>query len=296
MHASQLTHPRLRVLYRLDGGAHTPEATLPLSGYRGSAPVRVGNAAADQVQLDTYGELLQTAWLYATGGYRLDRDIGRRLAQIADHVCHTWREPDAGIWEVRSAPEQFTQSKMMCWVALDRALDLVQRGLLPGRHADRWRSERDAIGQFVETRCFDPELNSYVRYAGGAELDVSLLLGVLHGYRPPDPARLDSTVDAVQRALRRGPYVQRYTGADGLPGEEGAFLACSFWLVEALARRGRVAEAASLMEQLLALSNDVGLYSEEVDPSDGAFLGNLPQGLSHLALISAACAIGEAGS
>lgn len=295
MHASQLTHPRLHVLYRLDGGARATERVLPLPGYRGSAPVRVGNAASDQLQLDTYGELLQTAWLYATGGCRrLDTDIARRLAQTADYVCATWHQPDAGIWEVRSVPEHFTQSKMACWIALDRALDLAQRGLIPGRHAARWRRERQAIAEFVETRCFSPRLGSYVRSAGSDDLDAGLLLGLLYGYRPAGDPRMDRTVAAIERTLRDGPYVHRYLGTDGLSGGEGAFLACSFWLAEALARCGRVDDAVQLMEQLLALANDVGLYSEEIDPSTGAFLGNLPQGLSHLALVTAACAIGEA--
>ncbi|GAA2496696.1 glycoside hydrolase family 15 protein [Streptomyces thermolineatus] len=294
MHASQLTRPRLHVLYRLDGGARAPERILPLSGHRGSAPVRVGNAAAGQLQLDTYGELLQTAWLYTAAGNRLDADIARRLAGTADFVCTVWREPDAGIWEVRSAPEHFTQSKMMCWVALDRALDLAGRRLIPGRHAARWRRERQAVADFTEARCFSPRLNSYVRSAGSEDLDAGLLLGLLHGYRPPGDPRMRGTVDAVQRGLREGPYVNRYLGHDGLPGSEGAFLACSFWLAEALARCGRVEEAARLMDRLVALANDVGLYSEEIDPATGAFLGNLPQGLSHLALISAARAIGEA--
>jgi GH15 family glucan-1,4-alpha-glucosidase len=291
MQASQLSHPRLRVLNRLDGGPHTPERILPLRGYQDSAPVRVGNAAARQVQLDTYGELLQTAWLYATGGRRLDRDVSRRIAEIADFVCRHWRQPDSGIWEVRSAPEHFTQSKMMCWVALDRALDLAGRGLIPSRHAERWSRERDEIARFVETRCFDPDANSYVRSAGSRDLDAAVLLGLLHDYRPPDPGRFAGTVDAVGTRLRHGPYVDRYTGPDGLPGEEGAFLACSFWFAEALARQGQVDDAVTLMDQLVALGNDVGLYSEEIDPDTGAFLGNLPQGLSHLALISAACAI-----
>ncbi|MDX3611266.1 glycoside hydrolase family 15 protein [Streptomyces europaeiscabiei] len=294
MHASQLTHPRLHVLYRLNGGTRAPEQTLPLSGYRSSAPVRVGNAAAGQLQLDTYGELLQTAWLYTAAGHHLDADIARRLAETADFICAVWRQPDAGIWEVRSAPEHFTQSKMMCWIALDRALDLARRRLIPDRHAARWRHERQAIADFLDTRCFSERLNSFVRSAGGDDLDASLLLGLLHGYRPPDDPRMRGTVSAVQRALREGPYVDRYLAADGVPGSEGAFLACSFWLAEALARCGRIDEAVSLMDQLVAMANDVGLYSEEIDPTTGAFLGNLPQGLSHLALISAACAIGEA--
>ncbi|MFF6880010.1 glycoside hydrolase family 15 protein [Streptomyces sp. NPDC012474] len=294
MHASQLTHPRLHVLYRLDGGARAPEKTLPLSGYRGSTPVRVGNAAAGQLQLDTYGELVQTAWLYTAAGHRLDADIARRLAQTADFVCTAWQQPDMGIWEVRSAPEHFAQSKMMCCVALDRALDLAKRGLIPDRHAPRWRRERQAITEFVEHRCFSPRLNSYVRSADSDELDAGLLLGLLHGYRSPDDPRMRGTVAAIQQALQDGPYVNRYLGADGVHGSEGAFLACSFWLAEALARCDRADEAADIMDQLVPLANDVGLYSEEIDPSTGDFLGNLPQGLSHLALISAACAIGQA--
>ena len=294
MHASQLTHPRLHVLYRLDGGARAPEKTLPLSGYRGSTPVRVGNAAAGQLQLDTYGELVQTAWLYTAAGHRLDADIARRLAQTADFVCTAWQQPDMGIWEVRSAPEHFAQSKMMCWVALDRALDLAQRGLIPDRHAPRWRRERQAITEFVEHRCFSPRLNSYVRSADSDELDAGLLLGLLHGYRSPDDPRMRGTVAAIQQALQDGPYVNRYLGTDGVRGSEGAFLACSFWLAEALARCDRAEEAADIMDQLVPLANDVGLYSEEIEPSTGDFLGNLPQGLSHLALISAACAIGQA--
>ncbi|MFH8737692.1 glycoside hydrolase family 15 protein [Streptomyces sp. NPDC017964] len=182
---------------------------------------------------------------------------------------------------------------MMCWITLDRALDLAERQLIPARHATRWHDERQAIADFVETRCFSERLNSYVRSAGSDDLDASLLLGVLHGYRPND-RRMSSTVSAVQTTLREGPYANRYRGADGLSGSEGAFLACSFWLAEALDRCGRTDKAVSLMDQLVALGNDVGLYSEEIDPTTGAFLGNLPQGLSHLALISAACAIGEA--
>ncbi len=290
MHATALTHPRLRVLYRLDGGARAPERELPLSGYRGSAPVRVGNAAAGQLQLDTYGELLQTAWRYAQAGGRLDADVGRRLAGMTDLVCRIWRQPDAGIWEVRSPPQHFTQSKMMCAVALDRAIRLAEQRLIPGRHIGRWRREQRAITHFIETRCYDDRLHSYVRSAGSQEVDASLLLGLLHGYSGADQSRFRGTIKAIRRELADGPYVQRYLGADGLPGSEGAFLACSFWLVEALARSGELDDAAELMDQLVALGNDVGLYSEELDPATGEFLGNLPQALTHLALISAACA------
>jgi GH15 family glucan-1,4-alpha-glucosidase len=293
MHASQLSHPRLSVLYRLDGGARAVESELALEGYRGSRPVRIGNAAVDQLQLDSYGELLQTAWLYAQGAGRVDRDIAARLAGIADLVCELWRRPDAGIWEVRSEPAHFTQSKMMCWIALDRAVALAQRGLVPAGHVPRWRRERDAIGEFVESRCWSHEKRSYVRFTGADELDASLLLGVLLGYGDRNSERLRSTVEAVRRELAQGPFVLRYSGEDGLAGKEGAFLTCSFWLAEALARAGRLDEAADLMDGLVAMANDVGLYSEELDPETGEFLGNTPQALSHLSLISAAVAIAQ---
>jgi GH15 family glucan-1,4-alpha-glucosidase len=296
MQASQLSHPRLRVLYRLDGGARAPERALPLEGHRGSRPVRVGNAASGQLQLDTYGELMQTAWIYAGYGHRIDRDVGRRLAEIADLVCRIWRAPDAGIWEVRSEPRHFTQSKMMCWVALDRAIDLAGRGIIPGRHATRWTAEAAAIHEFVERCCFSDEKRSYTRSAGSDELDASVLLGALLSYGDGASERWVSTIAAVRRELACGPLVQRYTGEDGLGGTEGAFLACSFWLAEALARSGRVEDAAELMDELVGLAGDVGLYAEELDPVGGGQLGNLPQGLSHLALISAALAIGEAGA
>jgi GH15 family glucan-1,4-alpha-glucosidase len=291
LHASQLTHPRLQPLYRLDGGAFAGERPLPLVGYRNSQPVRAGNAATDQLQLDAYGELLQTAWLYAEAGEPLDPDIGRRLAGIAELVCELWREPDAGIWEVRGEPEHFTQSKMMCWVALDRAGRLAERGMLPKRHAEHWCTQATAIRHFIERHCFSADLNSYVRFAGADELDASVLLGLLSGYGEARSRRWKATVDAVRRDLGDGPYVYRYTGDDGLPGGEGAFVSCSFWLAEALARNGRVGQAIDLMDELVPLANDVGLYAEEIDPATGAFLGNLPQALSHLSLISAATAI-----
>jgi GH15 family glucan-1,4-alpha-glucosidase len=294
LHASQLTHPRLQVLYGLDGGERAPERTLELDGYRGSRPVRVGNDAAAQIQLDIYGDLLQTALLYTAAGGRLDRETGRRLGGSADLVCRIWREPDSGIWEVRSRPLHFTHSKMMCWVALDRALRLCGGGHVPSRHASTWRREALAIREFIETHCWSQRLGSYTRHAGGEDLDASLLLGVLLGYESPDPGRLTATVNALRRGLGRGPLLSRYSGEDGLDGTEGAFLCCSFWLADALARIGHHDEATELMEQLIALANDVGLYAEELDPRTGELLGNLPQGLVHLALINAAASIARA--
>jgi GH15 family glucan-1,4-alpha-glucosidase len=296
LHASQLSHPHLQVLYRLDGSESATERTLELDGYRGSRPVRVGNAAAAQTQLDIYGVLLQTALVYTQAGGQLDRETGRRLAGISDLVCQTWREPDSGIWEVRSEPAHFTQSKMMCWVALDRAVRLCDAGHIPGAHASTWRREQLAIREFVETRCWSERLGSYTRQADGEDLDASLLLAILFGYQAPDPGRLRFTVDALRHELGRGSLLSRYSGEDGLEGAEGAFLCCSFWLVDALARVGRLEEATVLMQELIAVANDVGLYAEEIDPQTNELLGNTPQGLVHLALINAAVSILKAGA
>jgi GH15 family glucan-1,4-alpha-glucosidase len=292
LHASQLTHPRLQVLYRLNGRADAAERELPLTGYRDSKPVRIGNGAAGQLQLDVYGEVFSAAALFADFAGGLDRDHGQRLAEIADLVCSLWQEPDAGIWEVRSAPAHFIESKMMCAVALDRAVALAARGYLPSANAERWRHESAAVRDFVETRGFSEATGSYIRAVDEDGVDASLLLAVLAGYDSPQTVRLRGTVDAVRHELGRGrgSLLERYLGDDGLSGEDGAFVACSFWLAEALARQGRVEEATTLMDELVALANDVGLYAEEID-TEGAFLGNFPQGLSHLALINAAVAI-----
>jgi GH15 family glucan-1,4-alpha-glucosidase len=291
LHASQLTNPRVDVLYRLNGGAKPRERELALRGYRGSQPVRIGNAAAPQRQLDVYGHLLQTAWLYAEAGGRLSGDAAGRLAATADLVCALWSAEDSGIWEVRSRPRHFTESKMMCWVALDRARRLAENGYLPSKHVAEWEREAAAIRRFVADRCWSPVLQSYERFPGAGEADASLLLPMLLGYRDGDEERLRRTVEQIRRELGDGPLVYRYRGEDGLPGREGAFLACSFWLVDALAGLGEVEQAAQLMEELLAVGNDVGLYAEEVDAESGAFLGNFPQGLVHLALINAAATL-----
>ena len=293
LHASQLTHPRLQVLYRLNGRAEADEQELPLAGYRGSQPVRIGNAASAQLQLDVYGEVLAAAALFAAAAGGLDRDHGRRLADIADLVCELWRQPDAGIWEVRSDPTQFTQSKMMCAVALDHAIALAEAGQLPAEHVADWQRESALVRDFVESNCYSESKHSYTRAVGEEEVDASLLLGVLANFDRADSPRLLGTIDAVRRELCRGPLVHRYTGDDGLPGEDGAFVACSFWLVEALARQGRAEEATTLMDELVGCANDVGLYAEEIDSVTGDFLGNFPQGLSHLALINAAVALAD---
>ena len=294
MHASRLTQPCLQILYRTDGSVHTEERELSsLGGYRASSPVRVGNGARDQVQLDVYGSVLEAIWLYGRDVGRLDGDTGKEVGRIADYVAEHWRDRDNGIWEVRDERTHYTQSKALCWVALDRACALGEAGLIPNR-SRRWREEADELRQFVDREGWDEERRSYVRAPDLRELDASLLTLALLGFQDPRSERIQSTIAAVERELRVGPYVYRYRGDDGLEGEEGAFLTCSFWLVDAYARSGRLHEANALMDELVGLANDVGLYSEEIDPRTGEFLGNFPQGLTHLSLVNAAVSIEDA--
>jgi GH15 family glucan-1,4-alpha-glucosidase len=294
MHASRVTQPRLQILYKVDGSAHSKERELSeLAGYRRSAPVRVGNGAADQVQLDVYGSVLDAIWLYVQDVGHVDGDTGKEIAKIADYVTEHWRDRDSGIWEVRAETTHFTQSKALCWVALDRACKLAEGEFIPDR-SDRWRAAADEIRAFVDAESWDAQRNSYVRAPDLRELDASLLTMAILSYDDPKDERLRGTVAAVERELRQGPFVYRYRGDDGVSGEEGAFLTCSFWLVDALARQGRLDDARRLMDELVGLANDVGLYSEEIDPNTAEFLGNFPQGLTHLALVNAAHSIEDA--
>jgi GH15 family glucan-1,4-alpha-glucosidase len=296
MHASRITQPRLQILYRVDGSINANETTLAgFAGYRGSKPVRVGNGAADQVQLDVYGSLFDAAQMYVQAGCEIDRHTGKELGRIADYVAEHWRDKDSGIWEVRSDPTHFTQSKALCWVALDRACSLAERGVLPDR-SERWRQAADEIRAFVEEEGWNERQRSYVRAPDQPELDGSLLTMALLEYPPSSAERMGLLLDAVRRDLAEGPFVYRYRGGDGVEGREGAFLTCSFWLADALARAGRVDESVALMDELLALANHVGLFPEEMDPATHDYLGNYPQALTHLALVNAACSIEEAGA
>ena len=292
LRAVRTTAPEIHPFYSVDGHpAHRFEELEHLHGYRGSKPVLHGNAASRQLQLGSWGDLLETTGLYVEAGNALDDDTGSLLAGCIDRLVVTWRDADSGIWELDDH-HQYTCSNMASWMAFDRALALAEHGQLPGTHADRWRDERDAVARFVEENAWSEELRSYVEFPGSDALDAALLRGARNGWPRVNAARFDATVDAVRSRLDAGGGLLYRTSRTA--GEEGAFVACSFWLAEALARRGRVDEATELFEQLLTYENDVGLLAEQVDPSSGDHLGNFPQGLSHLALINAAGAIQDA--
>jgi GH15 family glucan-1,4-alpha-glucosidase len=283
MHASRLTEPRLQILYRLNGATDAPESELgELKGYCDSKPVRIGNSAVDQIQLDVYGDVLDSIWMYHRDGNRIDRRTGKNIASVADYVCKIWSRKDSGIWELRGSGEHFIHSKAMCWVALDRACKLAAEGVVPDR-SEKWRRTADEIRAFVDEHGYDVKRQTYLRKKDGRGLDGSLLTLALFEYDEPTHPRITGTIDAVRKDLGRGALMRRYRGE-----EEGAFLACSFWLVDALVHAGRIAEAEELMDDLTDLANDVGLFSEEMREDDKAFLGNFPQALVHLALANAA--------
>lgn len=290
--ASRHTHPRLQPIYTLAGVPRPPDAQLPLDGYRGSRPVTLGNGAAHQLQLGNFGDLLDAAWRYTRHGNALDPATGHRLGEIADLVCELWRNDDSGIWELKGSQRPYTTSKIACWCALDRALALAAEGQIPGGGRGRWRTERNQIRAFVEHRCWSPSRNAYAFHAGTTDLDASVLLAPRMGFCAADDERFLATLDAVLDELADGPLVWRYSG---MREQEGAFLACSFWVVEALAEAGRAEEAAERMRDLLELTGPQGLFSEEAAP-DGSLLGNLPQALTHLSLINAATALARAES
>lgn len=281
----------LQIMYRLDGGRQLPERELDhLPGYRGSRPVRVGNAAVDQRQNDVLGEVMLALDLARRSDLPLSGHAWElQLRLVADMIGH-WREPDRGIWEIRGEERHFTHSKIMCWAVLDCAIRAVEEYDLDGP-VEHWRDVREEIREDVLTHGYDADLGSFVQYYGATHTDASLLQIVQTGFLPADDERILGTVARVRDELADGPWVKRYdtsTGVDGLDGEEHPFLACCFWLVDALARTGELETAEEYMQELLAASNDVGLLSEEYDPGRGEFTGNLPQAFSHLTLVRAA--------
>jgi GH15 family glucan-1,4-alpha-glucosidase len=280
-----------QMIYGVAGERLLPEWEVEwLPGYARSRPVRVGNAAHTQFQLDVYGEVMDALHSARRHGLPPDENAWGMERQLVQYVESAWTEPDEGIWEVRGPRRHFTHSKVMAWVALDRAVKAVERFQLEGP-VDRWRRARAAVHEDVCRRGFDRDLGAFVQSYDGRLLDASLLMIPLVGFLPPDDPRVRGTVRAIEQHLMTDGFVARYTTipeVDGLPPGEGAFLPCAFWLADNLALQGRYDEARTLLERLLAFRNDVGLLAEEYDPRTGNLLGNFPQAMSHMALINTA--------
>jgi GH15 family glucan-1,4-alpha-glucosidase len=294
LHATRLTQPRLQILYDVYGGSHLPERALDhLEGYATSRPVRVGNDAAGQLQLDVYGEVIEAAHQFVARGGALDRQTAATLAKLGRTVCDIWTLPDEGIWEPRNGRRHHTHSKLLCWVAMDRLVKLEAEGHIDAR-GRRFAEVRDRIRTVIERDGWNDRIGSYAAVFGTDEVDASLLRLALCGYADPTSARIVSTTARIREQLAAGDgLLYRYLGEDGLPGVEGAFGICSFWGVEACALAGRHGEARRLFETIVACANDVGLLSEEIDPATGALLGNFPQAFTHVGLIDAALTLAE---
>jgi GH15 family glucan-1,4-alpha-glucosidase len=288
---------KIQIMYGIGGERRLTEfELLELPGYEGSKPVRIGNAASEQFQLDVYGEVIGVMFTGVEALGRVEERLWPRWRTIVEHVETIWRQPDDGIWETRGERQHFTYSKVMAWVVFDRAVRIAEQFELEAP-LERWTQIRDGIHREVCERGYDRERRTFTQYYGSKELDASVLNIPLVGFLPGDDERVSGTIDAISRELGRDGFVSRYSTAetdDGLPGDEGQFLACSFWLVSALALNGRVSEARALFERLLGLSNDLGLLSEEYDVPRQRQVGNFPQAFSHLTLIVAARAISAA--
>jgi GH15 family glucan-1,4-alpha-glucosidase len=290
----------LQIMYGLGGERRLPETVLPwLTGYAGSSPVRTGNAAVEQLQLDVYGEVMDSLFLAREQGIPGERHAWFLQLSLLGFLEAKWREPDEGLWEVRGPRRHFVHSKVMAWVAADRAVRTLESDPSLRGDAGRWRAMRDEVHREVCEKGYDPVRNTFTQSYGSAELDAATLLIPRVGFLPPDDPRVVGTVDAVRAELGAdGGLVRRYStegrSVDGLPGGEGAFLACSFWLADALRLTGRTGEARELFERLLTLRNDVGLLAEEYDTAAGRQLGNYPQAFSHIALVTTALALAAA--
>jgi GH15 family glucan-1,4-alpha-glucosidase len=287
--ATSHSHPRVDPVYSLGGDVIRSQRSIPLPGYRRTAPVHVGNNAGSQLQLGGFGDFLETLASYVNRGHLLSPATGARLADVGDLLARIWRSTDAGLWELGDQAHYGT-SKMGCWVAFDRLLDLVERGQVPSRHVELWRRARDQVRDFIESNLFSERKNSYLMKAGADSLDCGMLLAARRGFA--DGSRLEGTIEAIRRELHaEGPLFYRYSG---MREEENAFLVCSFWMVEALALARRLDEAAELMDSAVGAANDLGLYSEEMEPGTRAMRGNFPQALTHLGLINAADVLAKA--
>jgi GH15 family glucan-1,4-alpha-glucosidase len=298
LYSTRLTHPHLQMLYDVFGEARVPEKTLDhLDGYRGSRPVRIGNDAHGQFQLDVYGEVIGAVDEATSRGATLDRDVQQLLRRLIDIVCDRWQEPDAGIWEKRGEPRQHVHGKVMAWSALDSAQRIAKRCQIEidTAHVEKVKAEIKAA---VMMRGFNAKRNTFVAIFDEEEVDASLLFIARVGFIDPTDPRMLGTIDAIRSDLGHGGLIYRYDSKkteDGLPPGEGVFLACSFWLVEAMALAGRVDDARAIFDDIIRHGNDAGLFAEEVDGQSGALLGNFPQALSHIALLNAALHLEEAG-
>ena len=299
LHASRLDRPRLPVLLTLHGKHPRPERTLDdWPGYADSRPVRVGNGAADQHQLDGYGWVLDAAWLLTRAGHPLYSETWRAMRGFADLVAQRWREPDAGIWEIRGDAAHHVHSKLMAWLARPCPAHRRHHRISPRRRA-RWHGERAAIAEDVRNRGFNEARGCYTRAYNSDDLDAAILVLPLLGIEAADSPRIHGTIDAIRHELGAGgPLLYRYPpGHDGLPGTEGAFLPCAFWLVQALAAMGEVSRKRPTdLANSRELARPLGLYAEEMDPTSRDHLGNYPQALTHAALVQAALALRDAPS
>jgi GH15 family glucan-1,4-alpha-glucosidase len=297
LYSTRLTQPHLQMLYDVFGEARMPEKTLDhLAGYRGSRPVRIGNDAHGQLQLDVYGEVLCAIEEATRRGEKLDRYIQRLLRRLTEIVCDRWQEPDAGIWEKRGGARQHVHGKVMAWSALDSAQRIAKRCHMKIDDA-RVEKAKAEIKEMVMTRGFDAQRNTFVGVFGENAVDASLLFIPRIGFIDPTDPRMLGTIEAIRSDLGHDDLLYRYDTRetdDGLPAGEGAFLACSFWLVEALALANRIDEARKLFDDVVRRGNDLGLFSEEIDVHSGELLGNFPQALTHIALLTAALCLAEA--
>ena len=293
LHASRLDRPRLPAMFTLHGRPVPHERDLKgWPGYADSTPVRVGNGARTQHQLDGYGWVLEAAWQLTRRSHHLDSETWRTIRAFADHITRIWMEPDAGIWERRDAPRHHVHSKLMAWLALDRAIRIAEKRGWSSRQLTVWRGSRKLLREEISVRGFDPDIGSYTAAYGSDDLDAAVLLLTWTGFEPRDSPRIVSSIGAIRNRLGAGgPLLYRYRGQDGLLGNEGAFLPCSFWLVQALAQTDQRAQAETLFEELLEYGGQLGLYGEEMDPNTHQYLGNFPQALTHSALLQAATSL-----
>jgi GH15 family glucan-1,4-alpha-glucosidase len=296
LHATRQTQPRLQIMYDIYGRENLEEHELThLAGYRNSRPVRIGNGAHGQQQLDVYGEVVHAAWVFSVAGGRLDAADARMLKGVGDVVCKIWREPDSGIWEKRGQRHHYTFSKVMCWVALDRLIKMHEDHAIVLDDVASIQRERDAIYQVVEDLGFNASLNAYSKFFGSDRLDASLLLMPIMGYRKASDERVASTFSLVCDRLAKNGLLSRYEPeANDLRKTEGTFGICSFWAIQQLAMRGEFAQAEKRFVHMLSFGNDVGLFAEEIDAASGEALGNFPQAFTHVGLINSALALEQA--